>query len=95
VVVPVLEGEGRESMIEEEEPGTETKEFVMGGGVAKEQVEAEVCEVRMIFGQEVGRCGRRTWSSGVEPEKVIRRMRSCWRSVNLWFVLIRVAGKCA
>lgn len=79
MVVPVLEGDGKEAMglVEVlEGPGTDTKEFVTGGAVANEQEEAEVCDVMMIFGQEAGRCGRRTWSSGVEPEKVIRRMRS-------------------
>lgn len=46
------------------------------GVEVREQVEALVWEVRMRRGQVEGRCGRRWWSSGVEPEKVIRRMRS-------------------
>ena len=64
--------------------GTLTCEFTMGVWVkgwvqeelARGQVAAVVWEVRMIRGQEVGRCGRRVVSSGVAPEKVIKRMRS-------------------
>lgn len=46
------------------------------GVEVSEQVEALVWEVRMMRGQVGGRCGRTVCSSAVEPEKVIRRMRS-------------------